>query len=358
MGLLERARDRVGTYSLGMRQRLGIAASLMRSPKLLVLDEPGNGLDPAGIRDLRALVAGLPASGVTVLYSSHLLAEVEEVCNRVAIVNNGTIAFEGRLDELRASFGEAYRLETATRSARSALPRRRPRRRDSRTAPSGSTRPPRRSTGSASRSARRTSDPPARSRAALARGSLLQAHRGAGRMSLLRAYGWELRKLVRQKRTFAGLLAAVLYALAFVIALSVKKHAGIPPDIPLAKQVTKTAVVLPLALLAFATFFGAPVDLVTRRRRHRRLGGLEQHTEDDPHALDRPQHDLRRESTRRGDLRRRADRDAARRLGCRLDDRVGPPRRSAPRRAHVSGAHALALVAPRMPRTSCRSPCS
>jgi len=112
-GLADRARDRVGSYSLGMRQRLGIAAALLRSPKLLVLDEPANGLDPAGIRDLRTLVSSLPEQGVTVLYSSHLLAEVEEVCNRVAIVNDGRIAFEGRLDELRASFGVAYRFETA-----------------------------------------------------------------------------------------------------------------------------------------------------------------------------------------------------------------------------------------------------
>ncbi|HST19327.1 MAG TPA: ATP-binding cassette domain-containing protein [Gaiellaceae bacterium] len=112
VGLLDRARDRVGTYSLGMRQRLGIAASLMRSPKLLVLDEPANGLDPAGMRDLRALVSSLPEQGVTVLYSSHLLSDVEEVCNRVAIVNGGKISFEGRLDELRASFAAPYRLET------------------------------------------------------------------------------------------------------------------------------------------------------------------------------------------------------------------------------------------------------
>jgi ABC-2 type transport system ATP-binding protein len=112
VGLLERAADRVGTYSLGMRQRLGIAAALMRSPRLLVLDEPANGLDPAGMRDLRALVASLPAQGVTVLYSSHLLAEVEEVCTRVAIVNDGRIRFEGRLDELRASFDSPYRFET------------------------------------------------------------------------------------------------------------------------------------------------------------------------------------------------------------------------------------------------------
>ena len=113
VGLLDRARDRVGTYSLGMRQRLGIASALMRSPKLLILDEPANGLDPAGMRDMRTLVSSLPEQGVTVLYSSHLLAEVEEVCNRVAIVNDGRIVFEGRLDELRASFGRAYRLETA-----------------------------------------------------------------------------------------------------------------------------------------------------------------------------------------------------------------------------------------------------
>lgn len=78
-------------------------------------------------------------------------------------------------------------------------------------------------------------------------------------MTLLRTYGWETRKLARQKRTWAGLGAAVLYALAFVLALSLKKHAGIPPDIPLARQLTRSGVVLPLALLAFATFFGAPV---------------------------------------------------------------------------------------------------
>ena len=110
--LLDRSADRVGTYSLGMRQRLGIAASLLRSPRLLVLDEPANGLDPAGMRDLRELVSRLPAQGVTVMYSSHLLSEVEEVCNRVAIVDGGKISFEGPLDELRASFDAPYRLET------------------------------------------------------------------------------------------------------------------------------------------------------------------------------------------------------------------------------------------------------
>jgi len=112
VGLLDRARDRVGGYSLGMRQRLGIAASLMRRPALLVLDEPANGLDPAGIRDMRQLISELPEQGVTILYSSHLLAEVEDVCNRVAILNAGRVAFEGGLDELRASFGETTRIVT------------------------------------------------------------------------------------------------------------------------------------------------------------------------------------------------------------------------------------------------------
>ena len=121
--LLDRARDRVGGYSLGMRQRLGIAASLMRRPSLLVLDEPANGLDPAGIRDMRRLIGDLPAQGVTVLYSSHLLAEVEDVCNRVAILNDGRVAFEGPLDDLRASFGEATRIETADLARTLALAR-------------------------------------------------------------------------------------------------------------------------------------------------------------------------------------------------------------------------------------------
>jgi ABC-2 type transport system ATP-binding protein len=113
VGLLARAGDRVGGYSQGMRQRLGIAASLLREPRLLVLDEPANGLDPAGIRDMRGLVARLAAEGMTILYSSHLLAEVEEVCNRVAIVDRGRIVFEGALDELRRSVGERHRLEAA-----------------------------------------------------------------------------------------------------------------------------------------------------------------------------------------------------------------------------------------------------
>ncbi len=108
--LRDRAKDRVGNYSHGMRQRLGIAASLLREPQLLLLDEPTTGLDPAGMRDMRELVKRLASEGITILLSSHILAEVEELCNRVAILRSGRIIYEGRLDELLRSAGVGYRL--------------------------------------------------------------------------------------------------------------------------------------------------------------------------------------------------------------------------------------------------------
>jgi ABC-2 type transport system ATP-binding protein len=108
--LRDRARDRVGGYSHGMRQRLGIAGALLRQPKLLLLDEPATGLDPGGMRDMRELIKRLAQEGITILLSSHILAEVEELCNRVAIVRKGSIIYEGRLDELLASAGGGYAL--------------------------------------------------------------------------------------------------------------------------------------------------------------------------------------------------------------------------------------------------------
>ena len=111
--LRDRAKDRVGGYSHGMRQRLGIAASLLRDPKLLLLDEPTTGLDPAGMRDMRELVKRLASEGITILLSSHVLAEVEELCNRVAIIRKGRIIYEGRLDELLESAGGGYLLRTS-----------------------------------------------------------------------------------------------------------------------------------------------------------------------------------------------------------------------------------------------------
>ncbi|MGI8505469.1 MAG: ABC transporter ATP-binding protein [Solirubrobacteraceae bacterium] len=110
--LTSRAGDRVGGYSHGMRQRLGIAAALLRDPKLLLLDEPATGLDPAGMRDMRLLIRRLAGQGMTVLLSSHLLTEVEDVCNRVAIVRSGRIVYEGEIATLKRGAGTSYRLET------------------------------------------------------------------------------------------------------------------------------------------------------------------------------------------------------------------------------------------------------
>jgi ABC-2 type transport system ATP-binding protein len=128
--LRDRAADRVGGYSQGMRQRLGLAASLLRDPRLLILDEPTNGLDPAGIRDMRALIRRLAAEGMTVFLSSHLLAEVEELCTRVAIINNGRIVYEGALSELHASAALRYRLRTTDRERAREICEREPRVRD------------------------------------------------------------------------------------------------------------------------------------------------------------------------------------------------------------------------------------
>ncbi|HWE08846.1 MAG TPA: ATP-binding cassette domain-containing protein [Solirubrobacteraceae bacterium] len=110
--LTHRQRDRVGGFSHGMRQRLGIAAALLRDPKLLLLDEPATGLDPAGMRDMRLLIRRLADQGMTVLLSSHLLNEVEDVCNRLAIVRQGRIVYEGEIAELKRGAGTRYWLET------------------------------------------------------------------------------------------------------------------------------------------------------------------------------------------------------------------------------------------------------
>ncbi len=110
--LRDRGDDRVGGYSHGMKQRLGIGASLLRSPRLLLLDEPTTGLDPAGMRDMRELVRRLAGEGITVLLSSHLLTEVEDLCNRVAIIRKGRIVYEGTLADLKETGGQTWRLRT------------------------------------------------------------------------------------------------------------------------------------------------------------------------------------------------------------------------------------------------------
>lgn len=100
VALTTRADDRYRSYSLGMKQRLGIAAALLRQPELLVLDEPMNGLDPAGMREIRALLRDLVVSGVTVFVSSHLLAELQQLCDHLVVIRAGRLVFEGSVDEL------------------------------------------------------------------------------------------------------------------------------------------------------------------------------------------------------------------------------------------------------------------
>jgi ABC-2 type transport system ATP-binding protein len=101
VGLLSAAKKRYRNYSLGMKQRLAIAASLLRPRELVILDEPTNGLDPQGTREVRALVRQIAADGTTVFVSSHLLAEVEQICTHVGVMRTGRLVFQGSLPELR-----------------------------------------------------------------------------------------------------------------------------------------------------------------------------------------------------------------------------------------------------------------
>jgi ABC-type multidrug transport system ATPase subunit len=99
--LADRGSDRFRSYSLGMKQRLGVAAALMGSPELIVLDEPTNGLDPAGMVEMRALIVDLARGGQTVVLSSHLLAEVQDICDRVGVIHRGRLLSESTVAELR-----------------------------------------------------------------------------------------------------------------------------------------------------------------------------------------------------------------------------------------------------------------
>ena len=107
VGLAERAGDKVAAYSMGMRQRLGVAACLLADPELLILDEPMNGLDPAGMHEMRAMIASLAGEGRTVVLSSHLLDEVQRTCDAVAIVDHGRVIRQGSIDELIRGAGAA-----------------------------------------------------------------------------------------------------------------------------------------------------------------------------------------------------------------------------------------------------------
>jgi ABC-2 type transport system ATP-binding protein len=102
-GLLARAGDRYRSYSLGMKQRLGIAAAMLAGPELLILDEPTNGLDPAGIVEMRGLIKSLAGDGITVLVSSHLISEIEQICDYVVMIRAGRLVHQGTVADLRAT---------------------------------------------------------------------------------------------------------------------------------------------------------------------------------------------------------------------------------------------------------------
>ncbi|GLH97397.1 ATP-binding cassette domain-containing protein [Phytohabitans aurantiacus] len=116
VGLRDRAKERVKTYSLGMKQRLAVASALLKNPQLLILDEPANGLDPGGIREMRDLMRDLSASGMTVLLSSHILGEVQQICDSVTIISLGRRVAAGPVAEVLAqhsSGGLRVRLESS-----------------------------------------------------------------------------------------------------------------------------------------------------------------------------------------------------------------------------------------------------
>ena len=113
VGLAAAATKRYRNYSLGMRQRLGLAGALLRPRDLLVLDEPTNGLDPQGTREVRTLVRELGAEGATVFLSSHLLSEIEQVCSHVGVMSRGRLVFQGPLTELQQAAGIRVRVETS-----------------------------------------------------------------------------------------------------------------------------------------------------------------------------------------------------------------------------------------------------
>ena len=110
-GIAARGGDRFSGYSLGMKQRLGVAAALLKDPEILILDEPTNGLDPLGIADMRSLIRSLAKENKAILLSSHQLGEIEQICDRVAVLGRGRIVAEGTIDELR---GAAHLVVRAT----------------------------------------------------------------------------------------------------------------------------------------------------------------------------------------------------------------------------------------------------
>jgi ABC-2 type transport system ATP-binding protein len=122
VGLTFAARRKVKTYSTGMKQRLGLAAAILHEPSLIILDEPTNGLDPAGMREVRNLIGSLAEKGTTVFLSSHLLHEVEQVCDEIAVINQGKIVAQGSVDDMLRQKEPVIRIRvTSPDKARQAL---------------------------------------------------------------------------------------------------------------------------------------------------------------------------------------------------------------------------------------------
>ncbi len=277
-----------------MRQRLGIASALLRRPRLLLLDEPATGLDPAGMRDMRGLIRDLAGQGITVLLSSHLLAEVEELCNRVAIIRSGRVAYEGSLADLRRQAGAGYRLRTTD---------------DERA----------RRVCAAQAGIEEVAEAPegglhfsAADEAAVGELTLALAESGALVLELsprhatledlffqltedtgvgerggaglgarlmpgvFTIYRWELRKLRAQKRTYLGLGAAALAPIIFAVALATQK--GGPHDVAFGRYLHDTGLAMPLVLLLFGSIWMFPLitalvagDIVAAEDRHSTL---------------------------------------------------------------------------------------
>jgi len=118
VNLGDRAKDRFGTYSQGMKQRLGVASALLKDPDVLILDEPTTGLDPKGMAEMREFIRGLGDGGRTVLLSSHLMPEVEQICDRVGVIHRGALVREGTVDELRGGRSLLVRAEPLERAGR------------------------------------------------------------------------------------------------------------------------------------------------------------------------------------------------------------------------------------------------
>jgi ABC-type multidrug transport system ATPase subunit len=118
VGLTARAADRSATYSLGMKQRLGVAAALLKDPELLILDEPTNGLDPGGMAEMREFIRSLGDGGRTVVLSSHLMGEIEQVSDRVGVIRDGSLVAEGTVADLRGRAGLRVRADPLAEAAR------------------------------------------------------------------------------------------------------------------------------------------------------------------------------------------------------------------------------------------------